>query len=73
MNDYETNIDIMQKNILNHKNDIWIPKVKLKEVKLNTNSWFSISEFESQENVKNNLVYNNYKTENLDPVKYFSK
>lgn len=65
----------MQKNISNHKNDIWIPKVKLRENTLNTNTWFSISEFESLENnvIMNDLPVKNYKTEKLKTVKYCSK
>lgn len=49
MNNYQDSINKMVNNINNHSSNIWYPDINLKMKKLNTNSWFSISQSEKQD------------------------
>ena len=68
---YNEIIKNMQQKICKYTNDIWIPSDKIKMKKVNTNSWFSLSE--SFENKECDFIEHNYNTENLVIPTYKAK
>jgi len=68
---YNEIIKNMQQKICKYTNDIWIPHDKIKMKKINTNSWFSLSE--SSKNIECAFIEHNYSTENLVIPEYKTK
>jgi len=68
---YDEIIKNMQQKIYKYTNDIWTPQDNIKMKKVNTNSWFSISE--SSKNKEHNFIEHNYNTENLAIPTYKAK
>lgn len=68
---YKEKIDIQQKKITKHKNDIWIPKDDLKMNSIKTKSWFSLTESFPKKNPP--FIANNFMTDNLNNVSHKSK